>query len=74
MDPRVALRLPEDDWKRDVMPHSMWHPCGSAKPVMDPLVTFRLHEDDRGRCHAALDAASIVKNRDAHGSPGQARR
>ncbi|UZJ40940.1 hypothetical protein OO006_11365 [Prosthecochloris sp. SCSIO W1101] len=27
MDPRIALRLPEDDWKRDVMPHSMRHPC-----------------------------------------------
>ncbi|UZJ40914.1 hypothetical protein OO006_11225 [Prosthecochloris sp. SCSIO W1101] len=57
---------------RDVMPHSMWHPCGSTKPVMDPRVALRLPEDDRGRCHAALDAASMRISEASDGSPGRA--
>ena len=67
MDPRVK---PEDDWKRDVMPHSMRHPCGSSKPVMVPRVTLRLPEDDKERCHAALDAASMRIIEVGDGFPG----
>ena len=35
--------------RRDVMPHSMRHPCGSSKPVMVPRVALRLPEDDKER-------------------------
>ncbi|PWW81658.1 hypothetical protein CR164_09635 [Prosthecochloris marina] len=46
MDPRVK---PEDDWKREVMPHSMRHPWRTGGMLMDPRVALRLPEDDRER-------------------------
>jgi hypothetical protein len=49
MDPRVALRLPEDDRERAVMPFV--HDA-TANPLQS---------------HAALDAASMERNRNAHG-------
>ena len=53
----------------EVMPHVMRHPCGSSKPVMDPRVALRLPEDDKERCHAALDAASMRIIEAGDGSP-----
>ncbi len=56
----------------EVMPHVMRHPCGSTKSVMDPRVALRLHEDDKERSHAALDAASMRISEASDGSPGRA--
>ena len=39
---------------------------------MDPQVTLCLHEDDKERSHAALDAASMRINEAGDGSPVRA--
>ncbi|UZJ40915.1 hypothetical protein OO006_11230 [Prosthecochloris sp. SCSIO W1101] len=38
---------------------------------MDPRIALRLPEDDKERCHAALDTASMRISEVGDGSPGR---